>query len=137
MKNFNRILGPMGHYLVTLILPVHPIALAFFGLFTSCYASKIIKIYLSVGEQLFFLYLVAAHDGRLGDLNHHYAHHNKGNSLYLFIIRRLFIILGKGRLHNFNYGLYWPLWDLICGTRYRDNSNRNDVNHSTEIKRTQ
>ena len=28
--------------------------------------------------------------------------------------------IGKGRLHNFNYGLYWPLWDLICGTRYRD-----------------
>jgi hypothetical protein len=80
-------------------------------------------------------YLVAAHDGRLGDFNHHYAHHNKGNSLYLFIIRRLFIIIiGKGRLHNFNYGLYWPLWDLICGTRYRDNSNSNDVNHSLKIK---
>lgn len=25
------------------------------------------------------MYLVAAHDGRIGDLNHHYAHHNKGN----------------------------------------------------------
>lgn len=29
-------------------------------------------------------------------------------------------MIGRGRLHNFNYGLYWPLWDLICGTRYRD-----------------
>lgn len=28
--------------------------------------------------------LVAAHDGRLGDFNHHYAHHNKGNiDIYL------------------------------------------------------
>lgn len=46
----------------------------------------------------------------------------------------LFIYIGKGRLHNFNYGLYWPLWDLICGTRYRDQPNKNDVNHSSEIK---
>ncbi|CAF1613511.1 unnamed protein product, partial [Adineta ricciae] len=82
--------GPVGHYLTSLVMPVHPIALAFFGLFTSCYA-------------------IAAHDGRLGDFNHHYAHHNKG----------------KGRLHNFNYGLYWPLWDLICGTRYRDRPDTN------------
>ena len=29
-------------------------------------------------------------------------------------------MIGKGRLHSFNYGLYWPLWDVICGTRYRD-----------------
>jgi len=91
--------GPVGHYLAALVMPVHPIALAFFGLFTSCYA-------------------IAAHDGRLGDFNHHYAHHDKG----------------KGRLHNFNYGLYWPLWDLICGTRYRDRPNTNDVNHSSKIK---
>lgn len=33
--------GPVGHYLTVLIMPVHPIALAFFGLFTSCYASKL------------------------------------------------------------------------------------------------
>ena len=50
-----------------------------------------------------------------------------------FII--LFIYLGKGRLHNFNYGLYWPLWDVICGTRYRDRPNTTDVNHSSEIKK--
>ncbi|UJR31096.1 hypothetical protein I4U23_018604 [Adineta vaga] len=91
--------GPVGHYLTALVMPVHPIAMAFFGLFTSCYA-------------------IAAHDGRLGDFNHHSAHHNKG----------------KGRLHNFNYGLYWPLWDLICGTRYHDRPNINDVNHSSKIK---
>ena len=47
----------------------------------------------------------------------------------------LFTYLGKGRLHNFNYGLYWPLWDLICGTRYHDDhSNSSDVSHSSEIK---
>ncbi|CAF3560500.1 unnamed protein product [Adineta steineri] len=91
--------GPMGHYLIALVMPVHPVILALFGLFTSCYA-------------------IAAHDGRFGDFNHHYAHHSKG----------------KGRLHNFNYGLYWPLWDLICGTRYRDRPNTNDVNHSLKIK---
>jgi sterol desaturase/sphingolipid hydroxylase (fatty acid hydroxylase superfamily) len=42
--------------------------------------------------------------------------------------------LGKGRLHNFNYGLYCPLWDAICGTRYRDRHDENDVNHPSEIK---
>ena len=31
------------------------------------------------------LYLVAAHDGRLGDLNHHYAHHLKGKSSTLYV----------------------------------------------------
>jgi hypothetical protein len=46
----------------------------------------------------------------------------------------LFINVGKGRLHNFNYGLYWPLWDVICGTRYRENSSTNDDNHSPKIK---
>jgi hypothetical protein len=44
-------------------------------------------------------------------------------SLYKIFV--LFIYLGKGRLHNFNYGLYWPLWDVICGTRYRDQPNTN------------
>ncbi len=34
----------MGHYLTALVMPVHPIALAFFGLFTSCFASKLIEI---------------------------------------------------------------------------------------------
>lgn len=91
--------GPVGHYLTALVMPVHPIALAFFGLFTSCYA-------------------IAAHDGRIGDFNHHYAHHNKG----------------KGRLHNFNYGLYWPLWDLICGTRYRDRPNTTNDKQQLNIK---
>ena len=77
--------GPMGHYLTALIMPVHPIALAFFGLFTSCYASKSQK-------HLFYFFgicsLVAAHDGRLGDFNHHYAHHNKGNHCIDLPIRR-------------------------------------------------
>lgn len=45
-----------------------------------------------------------------------------------------YLCIGKGRTQNFNYGLYWPLWDLICGTRYRDLPNTDDVNHSSEIK---
>ena len=36
--------GPVGHYLTLLVMPVHPVALAFFGLFTSCYASKSLEI---------------------------------------------------------------------------------------------
>ncbi|CAF0795808.1 unnamed protein product [Didymodactylos carnosus] len=84
--------GAMGHYVAPIFFPFHPIALAFFGLFTSCFA-------------------IAAHDGRMGDLNHHYAHHSKG----------------KGRLHNFNYGLYWPLWDWICNTRYHDESETKSI----------
>ena len=46
---------------------------------------------------------------------------------------------GKGRLHSFNYGLYWPLWDLICGTRYKDLSTANhapELNERTEKKLT-
>ena len=39
-KITSLLIGPMGHYITALIMPVHPIALAFFGLFTSCYASK-------------------------------------------------------------------------------------------------
>lgn len=42
--------------------------------------------------------------------------------------------LGKGRLHNFNYGLYWPLWDLICGTRYRDRPNTTNDKQQLNIK---
>ena len=40
---------------------------------------------------------------------------------------------GKGRLHSFNYGLYWPLWDLVCGTRYKDLSAANHVNLAAEL----
>jgi len=48
------------------------------------------------------LFAIVAHDGRAGDVNSHYNHHCKGN----------------GRRNHFNYGLYWPFWDVVMGTRY-------------------
>lgn len=50
------------------------------------------------------VFAIAAHDGRAWDLNNHTYHHTKGT----------------GRLHSFNYGLYWGLWDYMCDTRYSD-----------------
>jgi len=44
------------------------------------------------------IFAVAAHDGRDWlDLNRHYQHHTH---------------------KHVNYGLYFPLWDWICGTRF-------------------
>jgi len=48
--------GPMGHYLVGLFYPIHPVAYAVFGFLTSIYA-------------------IAAHDGRQWDFNDHCKHH--------------------------------------------------------------
>ncbi|KAL0480915.1 delta7-sterol 5-desaturase [Acrasis kona] len=70
--------GPMGHHLVSLVYPMHPIVMAVMGAGTAIYAS-------------------AAHDGRAGDLNDHNKHHT---------------------FMNVNFGLYWGVWDYICGTRY-------------------
>ncbi len=50
--------GPIGHFLVLLFCPVHPIQLAIMGALSSAWA-------------------FAAHDGR-GDLNSHRDHHTKG-----------------------------------------------------------
>eukprot|EP00039_Didymoeca_costata_P020135 m.340190 g.340190 ORF g.340190 m.340190 type:complete len:303 (+) comp19172_c0_seq1:145-1053(+) len=75
--------GPFGHYMVTLFFPIHPVAHALFGFLSSIFA-------------------IAAHDGRAGDLNSHYCHHDKG----------------RGKNVNFNYGLYWPLCDNLFGTRW-------------------
>lgn len=77
--------GPLGHYMVTLFFPVHPVALVTFGFLASIFA-------------------IAAHDGRAWDLNNHYFHHDKG----------------RGKNVNFNYSLFWPLWDIVCGTRWVD-----------------
>eukprot|EP00051_Salpingoeca_urceolata_P023459 m.397882 g.397882 ORF g.397882 m.397882 type:complete len:294 (+) comp20107_c6_seq5:2488-3369(+) len=77
--------GPMGHTFSQLLFPVHPVPLAVCGFLTSLYA-------------------IAAHDGRMLDLNNHTAHHTQG----------------LGRKKNFNYGLYWGLWDYVFGTRYSD-----------------
>jgi len=48
--------GPMGHHLASILVPIHPVALAFFGFCTSIYA-------------------IAAHDGRQYDFNDHCKHH--------------------------------------------------------------
>lgn len=42
-------------------------------------------------------YAILAHDSRALDLNDHVKHHH---------------------YHHCNFGLYWGLWDYICGTRY-------------------
>ena len=51
--------GPVGHFLVQLWFPVHPIQMAVMGFLSSAWA-------------------FAAHDGRGGDFNSHYFHHSKG-----------------------------------------------------------
>jgi len=51
--------GPVGHFLVQLWFPVHPIQLALMGFLSSAWA-------------------FAAHDGRSMDFNSHYFHHSKG-----------------------------------------------------------
>jgi lathosterol oxidase len=48
--------GPMGHYAVSLLFPMHPVVMAVMGLGTSIWA-------------------ICAHDGRAGDLNSHTRHH--------------------------------------------------------------
>jgi len=49
--------GPMGHYFITLLFPLHPVVHAVFGFLTSLYA-------------------IAAHDARSLDLNDHVKHHH-------------------------------------------------------------
>lgn len=48
--------GPFGHFLATLIYPMHPVTITVIGFLTSCYA-------------------LLAHDGTWGDLNEHHYHH--------------------------------------------------------------
>jgi len=72
--------GPMGHHLINLLAPIHPVSHAIFGFCTAIFA-------------------IAAHDARQYDLNSHHKHH-----YYAFV----------------NFGLYWALWDWICGTRYQE-----------------
>jgi len=45
------------------------------------------------------IFAIAAHDGRQYDVNDHCRHHTH---------------------KHVNFGLYWGLWDYICGTRYSD-----------------
>lgn len=49
--------GPMGHFLPTVIYPMHPVAISIFGFLSSIYA-------------------LFAHDGRAMDLNDHVKHHH-------------------------------------------------------------
>jgi lathosterol oxidase len=48
--------GPMGHFITTLVYPMHPVAISAFGFLTSLYA-------------------LFAHDGRSMDWNNHTMHH--------------------------------------------------------------
>lgn len=51
--------GPLGHFIVQALFPIHPIQMAAMGFFFSAWA-------------------FAAHDGRGGDVNSHALHHTKG-----------------------------------------------------------
>lgn len=51
--------GPIGHFIVQTVCPIHPVQLAALGFFFSAWA-------------------FAAHDGRGGDVNSHALHHTKG-----------------------------------------------------------
>jgi len=72
--------GPIGHHLINVIAPIHPLSHALFGFCTAIFA-------------------IAAHDARQYDLNNHHKHH-----FYAVV----------------NFGLYWGLWDHICGTRFKE-----------------
>jgi len=48
--------GPMGHHLINLVYPIHPVSHAVFGFLTAVFA-------------------IAAHDARQYDLNNHHHHH--------------------------------------------------------------
>ncbi len=70
--------GPFLFFLVSAIVPIHPISHAVFGFLTSIFA-------------------LAAHDARAFDVNQHRMHHHYS---------------------SVNFGLYFPVWDYLCGTRY-------------------
>lgn len=63
-------------------------------------------IFLAVAGFLTAVYAIAAHDGRAFDLNNHMKHHSHkmGSTKY--------------EISGVNFGLYWGVWDYICGTRY-------------------
>jgi len=67
------------------------------GHFLSCFFYPMHPITMAAFGFLTSLYAIAAHDGRAGDVNSHTRHHTH---------------------KNVNFGLYWPLWDWICGTRW-------------------
>lgn len=53
------------------------------------------------------IYAIAAHDGKILDLNRHYLHHSHRATKQ-----------GKREVSGVNYGIFWGFWDYIMGTRY-------------------
>jgi len=90
---------------------VHPAEALFQGPMPHHFAACLIPIH-PVSHALFgfltSIYAIAAHDGRWLDLNNHNTHHT---------------------YKNVNFGLYWGLWDHICGTRYHPRSGRAAVGY--------
>lgn len=79
---------------------VHPLEAIIQGPMPHYLAGLFMPIHPLLSSTLGFLtslYAIAAHDGRSLDLNSHIKHHH---------------------YKNCNFGLYWALWDHICGTRY-------------------
>jgi lathosterol oxidase len=80
---------------------VHPFEAVLQGPMGHHFAAMVYPIH-PVAHALFgfltSIYAIAAHDGRAGDLNDHCKHHTH---------------------KHVNFGLYWGLWDYICGTRYQ------------------
>ena len=98
--------GPMGHHLITLFVPMHPVAHALFGFLTSVYAIGAhdgMRAFAScknaarASNDQVVRSRCRARTGRMFDWNDHVKHHSH---------------------KHVNYGLYWGFWDYICGTRY-------------------
>lgn len=84
---FYLLKGPFGHFFASTFFPMHPVAISVFGVLTGFYA-------------------MAAHDGRMMDINGHTKHHyyKECNFVIYFF---------------FNYKGLYGIWDRILGTRYK------------------
>lgn len=80
--------GPCVYLVPSLFFPVHPGLLASVGYMTGIYA-------------------IAAHDGKILDLNKHFLHHSHRSNT-----------LKKHEVMGVNYGIFWGFWDYIAGTRF-------------------
>jgi len=79
---------------------VHPFEAVFQGPMGHHFTSLVYPMHpvvMAVCGFLTSIYANAAHDGRSLDLNDHCKHHTH---------------------KHVNFGLYWGVWDFICGTRY-------------------
>lgn len=83
--------GPCVYLIPSLVFPVPITLIASLGYMTGIYA-------------------VAAHDGRILDLNKYYLHHSYRVKHTPFSNKR--------EVKGINYGIFWGFWDYICGTRF-------------------